>query len=121
MFYHSHKKRKDSLETRAVLVEISILCETYQAAQNTGIKTWLSLKGISCLLLIFVLSMKSYEYCRLACLTGVFKNHVYLVLCIIESDSKVIRLYVLQPFHLRRASKLSKLNQSIYSQNHPGR
>ena len=48
---HSHKKRKDSLKTRAVLIEICYV-EIYRAAQNTGDhfkKTWLFLKGISCL------------------------------------------------------------------------
>ena len=32
---HSHKKRKDSLKTRAVLIEICYV-EIYRAAQNTG-------------------------------------------------------------------------------------
>ena len=53
---HSHKKRKGSMETRAVLMEIYV--EIYRAAQNTGDhfkKTWLSLKGISYLQVIFVL------------------------------------------------------------------
>ena len=39
----------DSLETRAVLIEISIYVEIYRAAQKTGDhfkKTWLSLKGM---------------------------------------------------------------------------
>ena len=34
-FHHSHKKRKNTLETRAVLTEISIFIEIYRAAQNT--------------------------------------------------------------------------------------
>ena len=33
---HSHKKRKDSLETRVVFMEISIYLEIYQMSQNTG-------------------------------------------------------------------------------------
>ena len=53
----------------------------------------------------------------LARLTGAFKNHVHLVLCIIESDQKDIKLYVLGPFHLQRANRLWKLKQSIYSQD----
>ena len=28
-WYHTHKKSKDSLETRAVLIEISMLCSTF--------------------------------------------------------------------------------------------
>ena len=56
-----------------------------------------------------------YVYCRLAHLTGVFKNHVDLVLHIIRYEKKDIRLYLLDPFHLQRANKLSELNQSIYT------
>ena len=64
---------------------------------------------------------KSYVYCGLARLTGAFKKHVDLVPCIIGSDYKDIKLYVLDPFHLRMANKLSKLYQSIYSHDHPRR
>ena len=41
--------------------------------------------------------------------------------CIIGSDWKDVKLYVLDPFHLQRIDKLSKLDQSIYSQDHPRR
>ena len=54
-------------------------------------------------------------------LTESFKCHVHLVLCIIGPDKKGIKLNVLDPFLLKRANKLSKLNQSIYSQDRPGR
>ena len=43
-------------------------------------------------------------------LTGIYKNHVDLVLCIIGPDQKNVKLYV---SHLQRDNKLSKLNQSI--------
>ena len=59
--------------------------------------------------------------CRLARLTGLFKSHVDLVLRIIGSNQKDIKLFVADPFHLQLANKLSKLNQSIYSDDHPGR
>ena len=36
LFDDSNKKRKDILETRAVLVESLYCLEIYQAAQNTG-------------------------------------------------------------------------------------
>ena len=62
---------------------------------------------------------KLYVYCRMVHFTGTFKNHVDLV--IIGSDQKDITLYVLDPFHLKRANNnLSKLNQSIYHQDHAG-
>ena len=60
---------------------------------------------------------KSYAYWRLARLTGAFKNYVDLVLCIVGSDLKDIKLYVLDRFHLQRTNKFSKLNHSIYSQD----
>ena len=53
---YTHKKRKYSLETRAVLIEIWNYFEIYHAAQTTGDhfkKTWLSLKGNSYLQVIF--------------------------------------------------------------------
>ena len=62
----------------------------------------------------------SYVYCRLSHSSGDFKNHINLVLCIIGSDYN-IKLYVLDPFHLQAVNNLSKLNQSIYSQDHPKR
>ena len=49
------------------------------------------------------------------------KKNVDLVLYIIGSDQKDIKLYLLDLLHLQRANKLSKLNQSIYSRDHPGR
>ena len=49
-----------------------------------------------------------YIYCRLARLKRTFENHIYSMLCIIGSGQKGIKLYALDPFHLRRASKLSK-------------
>ena len=58
-FKYSHKKRKDSLETRAVLIEISMLCWNLPSGpkhrRSLQKKTWLSLKGISYLQVIFVL------------------------------------------------------------------
>ena len=48
---HSHRKRKDSLETRAVLKALRHV-EIYRAARNTGNhfkKIWLSPKRMSCL------------------------------------------------------------------------
>ena len=53
---------------------------------------------------------KSFVYYRLVDLTGAFKNHVNLVLCIIGSDKKNMKLSVLDSFHLQRVNKLSKLN-----------
>ena len=47
--------------------------------------------------------------CRLACLTGTFENHVNLILCIIRSDQKDIKLYVLDPFHFQRAKQAFKI------------
>ena len=52
-----------------------------------------------CIILRFVLK-SSYDYCRFARLTGAFKNHIDLVLCIIGSDLKDIKLYMLDPLHL---------------------
>ena len=46
-------------------------------------------------------------------LIWVFKNPVDLVLCIIRSDEKDIKLYVRDPFHWQSANKLSKLNQPV--------
>ena len=46
-------------------------------------------------------------------LTGTFKNHVDLVLRIIGSGWKDIKLFMLDRFYLQKANKLSKLNQSI--------
>ena len=45
---HSYKTQKNSLETRAVVIEIFIYVEIYRAAQNTGneFKKNISLKGI---------------------------------------------------------------------------
>ena len=57
-FDHSHKKRKDSLETRAILIEISMLYWNLSSGskhRDHFKKTWLSLKGISYLQVIFVL------------------------------------------------------------------
>ena len=51
MFHHSHKKRKDSLETQTVLIEISSGPKHGGSLQ----KPWLFLKGNSYLLMIFVL------------------------------------------------------------------
>ena len=53
-----------------------------------------------------------YLNCILGHLTGVFKNDVDLVPYIIGSNEKDIKLCLLDPFHLQRTSKLSKLNQS---------
>ena len=60
MFKHSHKKRKDSLETRAILIEIFMLCWNLPSGPKhwgwlQKKKTLLSLKEISCLQMIFVL------------------------------------------------------------------
>ena len=44
VFDHSLKKRKDSLETRVVLIEISMLCWDIPSGPK---KTWLFLTGIS--------------------------------------------------------------------------
>ena len=58
-FIHSHKKWKDSLETRVVLKEISMLCWNLPSGLkqrgHLKKKTWLSLKGISCLQVLFML------------------------------------------------------------------
>ena len=35
-FHDSHKKQKDSLETRAVLIEIAMLCLNLSSGQNNG-------------------------------------------------------------------------------------
>ena len=58
LLHDSHKKREDSLETRAILIEIFMLYwnlpsspKLWRALQ----KIWLSLKGITCLQVIFVL------------------------------------------------------------------
>ena len=50
--------------------------------------------------------------------TGALKIIIDLVLCIIRSHQKDIKLYVLDPFHLQRANKLSKVYKplNIYSQ-----
>ena len=53
---------------------------------------------------------KSFVYYRLVDLNGAFKHHVDLVLCIIGSDKKNMKLSVLDSFHLQRVNKLSKLN-----------
>ena len=56
---HSHKKRKDSLETRAVLIEIFMLC--WNSPSSPKHRGWLQkktlffLKEISCLHVIFML------------------------------------------------------------------
>ena len=60
MFKHSHKKRKDSLETRAILIEIFVMLKFTEWPKTLGMtskkkKTLLSLKEISCLQMIFVL------------------------------------------------------------------
>ena len=55
---HSHKKRKDSLETRAILTEISMLRWNLPSGpkhRGSLQNTWLSLKGISCLQVILML------------------------------------------------------------------
>ena len=47
-FKHSHKKRRDNLERRVVLIEISVLSWNLRTAQNIEDhfeKIWLSLKG----------------------------------------------------------------------------
>ena len=71
----------------------------------------------------FYAAHKSYIciFPDLAHLTGVFKNHVNLPLCIIGPDEKDIKLYLLRRLHLQRANKLPKLNQSTYSRDSPGR
>ena len=56
----------------------------------------------------------------LAHLTRAFESHVNLVLCIVVSYSKDAKFYVLDPFHLQRTNKLSKLNQSMSRQGQPG-
>ena len=76
------------------------------------------LKTLHIILRFLLTNHHIYIYCRLARLTGAFKNNVDLVLCIIGSDWKDIKLYVLDPMHFKRVNKLSKLNQSIYSQDH---
>ena len=70
-------------------------------------------KTLQYIILRFVPTNHMYVYCRLAHLTGVFKNHPDLVMYIIGSD--YIKLYLLDSFHMQRANKLSKLNQSIYT------
>ena len=58
MSYISHRKQKDSLETRAVLIEVSMLCWILPSSiKHWGSlkkKTWLSLKGIGYFQVIFV-------------------------------------------------------------------
>ena len=58
--HHSHKKRKDSLETRAVLIKISMICWNLPSGPKRRgslhkTTTWLSMNGISCLQVVFVL------------------------------------------------------------------
>ena len=60
---------------------------------------------------------KSYVYCRQAHLTGAFKNHVDLVLCVIGFDQSISHILSIS----EGDNKLSKYNQSIQSQDHPGR
>ena len=58
LYFHNHKKRKDSLETRTVLTEIFMLCWNLPSApKHRGWlqKALLFLKGISCLQVIFML------------------------------------------------------------------
>ena len=61
---HCHNNRKDSLQRRAVLIEIlfhvvsCVMLELNKRPKTPGIsleKTWLSLKGISYLQVIFML------------------------------------------------------------------
>ena len=61
-FSHSHKKQTEIILTRVVLMEISMLCWNLSSSpKHRGSlpkkpkRTWLSLKGISCLHVIFVL------------------------------------------------------------------
>ena len=56
----------------------------------------------------------------LAYLTRDFESHANLVLCIVVSYSKNAKFYLLDPFHLQRTNKLSKLNQSMSRQGQPG-
>ena len=51
---------------------------------------------------------------------GSFEKKYCLVFYISGSDKKDIKLYLLHPLDLQKANKLSKLNQSIYSRDHPG-
>ena len=58
LLHDSHKKREDSLGTRAILIEIFMLCWNLPSSPKLwGVlqKIWLSLKGITCLQVIFVL------------------------------------------------------------------
>ena len=57
LYYHCHKKLKDSVETRAALIEIFMLRWNSPSGppEMTSKKILLSLKGISCLQVIFVL------------------------------------------------------------------
>ena len=65
-------------------------------------------------------ALPSQMICILAHLTRAFESHVNLVLCIIVSYSKDVKFYVLDPFHLQRTNKLSKLDQSMSRQGQPG-
>ena len=58
LYFHNHKKRKDSLETRTVLTEVFMLCWNLPRAPQH--REWLQkallfLKGISCLQVILML------------------------------------------------------------------
>ena len=73
-------------------------------------------KNLQYIILCFVLTNHMYVYCRLAHLTGVFKNHADLVISIIDQKG-YIKLYLLDSFPMQRANKVSKLNQPIYTVN----
>ena len=58
LLHDSHKKREDSQGTRAILIEIFMLCWNLPSSPKLWgalQKIWLSLKGITCLQVIFVL------------------------------------------------------------------
>ena len=79
-------------------------------------------RPLKTLYIILSIVLANHHMCIADCLIHLGTLKIILIECYVLSDLITnIKLYVLDPFHLQAVNNLSKLNQSIYSQDHPKR